>query len=623
MRAIELTPNLADGLKVNKEQHDKLVTYLHEEVLDAISARQAQEQLWREVLRLYEGVPKKEMRDTPIVNMPNIELTVGASAVEKVYAQVLDLIYTIMPTLTARALDERYTEEAKAIQRFVNWLAEEEAGMRAAVEEAYMDNIQLGTGILYCPWVEYMRKTKVQEVLAAGSTMRSVPPEDFLTPGGADSDLQEAQWVGMRLYMTLGELQMRSKLRGWNIEGVQPIGSVSWIRSRREALARTMTSRRIRDLYETWDIYVFYDIDGDGIEEDLLVRWDNTSRKIMKIQYNPYDRRPFEVMRYQIRPHLFYGIGVMEMMKPYQEAATEQFAHWLLNMILANSRLWKGREGIVSATMQVWPSKVILLPDPTNDLVSEQLADTYQSAPQALATTIGFAADRVGINDVASPQRGTIGNRTPGITALSVLQQVNRRFTPAFDGMRLATASAMRQCVWRYQERLLAGDAKVEAKLVKIFGPADGRMIVNQLKNKDFDDAFSIELTASSASVNRDADKQNALMLINVLAQYYQKTIELTMMAANPQVPQAIRDVANKVSHAMGEAVDRTLRTFDQVRDPRLFIIDLTAELEQLRGIDQSSLAAALNQQMGVQQPVQPGAAPPGEANGPSSPPPE
>jgi hypothetical protein len=81
--------------------------YLLQEVEDALSARQAQEAVWREDLRLYEGVPKNPVRNIPVENAPNTEITLGAIACDSIYAQVIDLIFTITPILTVRAIQPK------------------------------------------------------------------------------------------------------------------------------------------------------------------------------------------------------------------------------------------------------------------------------------------------------------------------------------------------------------------------------------------------------------------------------------------------------------------------------------------------------------------------------------
>jgi len=194
-----------------------------------------------------------------------------------------------------------------------------------------------------------------------------------------------------------------------------------------------------------------------------------------------------------------------------------------------------------------------------------------------------LAEKRVGVNEMSNPRPSSVmGSRTPGITALTMMQQVNRRFTPAFDAMRRGLGSAVLQCMFRYQEKLLANDHEVAAHIAQILGPEDGLRVISLLSNPKFDERHTIELTASNPSTNREADRQNAVMLTNILERYYSQSLQLTMLAANPQTPQPVRDVAIKIADKAEAMIDRVMRTFDQIRDPGTFVLEITDELEAL-----------------------------------------
>lgn len=587
-----------ERLRPTTEQRNALVGYLTQEIEDALAARMPQEVAWREHLRLYEGVPKQPVRNIPIENAPNIEVTLAAATCDSIFAQAIDLIYSTSPIITTRAVSQDFVPHAKALQRFVNWGVANEYGLRAESEHAMLDDVQLGTGVYYIPWVEEIKKTKTSRVTARGPRIFAIAPEDLLVPGGARSDLQRTRWAAIRWWLTDYELAQRADAGKWNTEGVMPVGNVGWVRSRRETLGRTTTNKTTSILYEIYDIYAHYDIDGDGFAEDLLITWDRTSRNLLKVRYNPNDRRPIEAMRYQIRGHLFYGLGVIDMLRGLQEGATEIYNYWLANALLANARMWKAKRGMVQTPFRVWPNRLIELDEP-DSLKGEALADTYQSMPLALSVTISMAERRAGVNELSMPRPSQVlGSRTPGITALTLFQQVNRRFATAFDGIRLGTAAAVRQCLYRYQERLLTGDGDAEATIRKVLGERDGGMVVDLLKRDDFDEAVSVELTASSASVNREADRQGAVLLANLLGQYYQRILELVAIAARPDVPPAVRDVAKKIAEKAGEVIDRTVRTFDQIRDPETFIVRVEEELDS--GLAGQSPAGILGQLLGL-----------------------
>lgn len=573
-------------LGISEDRMHALARWLEIEIDDALSSRRALDVIWRRCLKMYNGVPRLEVRNVPVPNAPNIEVTIGAIAADTIYAQGIDLIFNTSPLVTCRpkpkfADDQETVKDAKAVQRFVNHIATcDDAGLRAAVETAILDDVQLGTGVLYIPYVQKVKKTKTAKVLSAGPHFYAIPPEDVIITGGTSQDNQALPLFGIRFYYTEQELADAARDNKWNITDFAPLHAKDWVRSAREMLGKQGESLSRRGtLFDVIHCHCFFDIDGDGYDEDLFVVWNHSGRKIAYVNYSPFDHRPAETMVYQKQAHLYYGLGVLQMIDPYEEKLTDVHNYATLNILLANSRVWAGSESLPE-TMQIWPGKYIQVPDASKDLQPLQMADVYSSIWQDQMVTMQLANQRVGISDMS---RGAdIPSRTPGITMMSALQQVNRRFTPAFDGMRLCIAGALRQACYRYQERLKSGDSKAEATILSVLGYEDGTRVLDVFRRDSFDEHVDIELTAASASINREADRQNAIMLTNILAQYYQRTIELIMLSSNPTTPPEVAAIARKISSSAGEIIDRTIRTFDQIRDPGTFIINIEQELNAI-----------------------------------------
>lgn len=593
--------------KVSPERLEALARWIDMEITDALSARKPLEAMWQEDLRQYEGIPCSPIRNVPVENAPNIEVTIGAIAADSIYAQMIDLIFGVTPFVTAQAMpkgtDDDFTLKAtKAVQRYANWMATNELNIRNTIEEFGLDFVQLGTAVIYTPWTIRIKKTRTMTIKASHPRSYAIPIEDYIRPSGSMLDDQDIAWVDLRFWRTWEELAEREKLDGWRLDGVQAVGARSWMRTKREMLGRQIEGVTAKgNIYDVHDIYCYFDIDGDGIDEDLYLIWNHTGRRIMKLAYNPQDHRPIEKACYQRRAHLPYGLGVLRMIAPYEEELTEVHNQYILNMLLANSRLWIGKEGRIPETMKVWAGKVITTLEGKDDLEGIQMADVYQSALQAQMLIMQLAENRVGMSAMSSPRPSQImGSRTPGITAISMLQQINKRFTPAFDGAKGCIARSIKQAFYRYQERLKAGDVDVEAHIYAVLGPEEGSILVQVLKRDTFDEHVDIELTASSASVNREADRQSAVMLVNILAQYHQRMLELVSIAANPQTPEPVRDVAQKIASSASEIIDRTIRTFDQVRDPSTFIVDISDELDQAQSqLPQAGLQQLLGMLMG------------------------
>lgn len=589
-------------LGIPEEGLNALKDWLFNEIEDSFMAAKPREAIYRECLKMYNGIPRLAERNIPIPNAPNIEVTIGAIAADTIYAQAIDLIFNTSPLATVRAKpkfkgDIETVNDAKALQRFVNHIAaDNNAGLRLASDISILDDIHLGTGALYIPYVQRRKKTKTAKVLSEGPKFYAVPPEDIIIAGGSSEDIQDLPLVGLRFYYTEQQLKTFAHANKWNIEGAQPLHAKGWVRSAREALGKQRDSlTRRNDIFDCIHCYCFFDIDGDGLDEDLFVVWNHSGRKILYISYNSMDNRPIETMVYQRQPHLFFGLGVLQMLKPFEEKLSDVHNYATLNILLANSRLWIGSEALPE-TMMIWPGKYIQVPDASKDFKALEMADVYNSIWQDQMLTMQLANSRVGINEVS--QGSKIPSRTPGVTAMSFLQQVNRRFTPAFDSMKVCIAGALRQACYRYQERLKGGDQNAMAAIYNVLGYDDGNRVIDVLRRESFDEHVDMELTASSASINREADKQSAIMLTNILGQYYQRTIELIMLAVNPQTPPEVAKIARKIADSAGEIIDRTIRTFDQIRDPGTFIININDELS---AIEQSSGdQQALGQLMGM-----------------------
>jgi len=576
MRYVERHPvSNIPKIERSQDRDARLESYLSMEIEDALTARRPIERMINEARRQYAGVPKRPMREVPIPNAPNIEIPIGAILADDIFAQATDTLFTASPLLIVRPNQEFWVEHAKVAQDWVNWLSSNEIDLRPAVNAALSDDTQLGTGVYYIPFVEQTKKDRVYKVTYRSPKVYAISLEDWITPPGSRGDVQRDRWTAIRFWYSKGELEERARHRGWDISQAQPVAQFDLVRLQHERKANLRGQQLWREVYEVCEVYAYFDYDEDGMEEDLLVTWDRASRRVLDVTFNPYDLRPIEVMRYQLRAHLPYGLGILEMVQPFQEEITELHMHTLLNIFLANARVWACRAGTVPDNVEIVPGKFLNVntDDIRNSIVELKMSEVYPSAFNAQTMSIQLAERRIGTSGAAG-MLAKGGSRTPGVTALSLLQQINRRFAPAFDDMREKTAAAVRQAIYRYRERLLIGDQKIRQHIENVVGAEGAELLDELLTSDDFDKAVSVEFTAASASINREADRQNAVMLTQLLGQYYPQIVGLAMQAAQGQVPPEVRSLLVDAAKKGTELMERTLRTFDQVRDPKAFLMD-------------------------------------------------
>jgi len=126
------------------------------------------------------------------------------------------------------------------------------------------------------------------------------------------------------------------------------------------------------------------------------------------------------------------------------------------------------------------------------------------------------------------------------------------------------------------------GDTETEEQILRVMGEADGEQVIRLLEDQFFDENVSVELSASSASANRFADRQDAIMLAGMLGNYYQRAVELVQLAEQSG-SEAIKTTATQIAEKSTEIIDRTLRTFENVRDPRRFLIEINEAIDQIQ----------------------------------------
>ena len=187
---------------------------------------------------------------------------------------------------------------------------------------------------------------------------------------------------------------------------------------------------------------------------------------------------------------------------------------------------------------------------------------------------------------------------------------------------------AVRQAILRVAERIRAGDLDYEQHLLRTLGETNATQVIDCLKDEFFDHSIGIHVTASSNAINKDADRQNAVTLANLLAPYYEKMLQLVTTVSNPMAPPEVRSTALKIAAATSELIDRIIRTFEQFKDPEIFVVDPSDEIERAQesADAQNMMQLAVMSGMMGGEPGMGGGMPPqggGEQSAPSSPMPD
>ncbi len=573
MRTITKIPT-PEKLKRSAPKDQAFAKFLKTEIEDSISEHSGLYTRFTDYIRMYRGIPIEEFSKDPIP-VRNIEVTVAATACDTLFSQAWDMIMSQSPITSVRETNVEFKDGAKGLQTLVNHLAIDPFTNFIPSSKDYMtDCIWLGTGFYYTTWQEDHRKTGLDEIVDWGPRHYSPAPEDILVPGGALPDIQSLRLIGFRTSPTEGELQCRGMAGKWDWKLAEPTKNINPVRLQRQKASHvTDADHALIRTYELYDLFVSFDYDGDGYDEDLYCIYDRTSAKILLLTYIPFDIRPFSVARYQYQPHSFWGMGTIEMDAPYETEITNWHNFRMANAKLVNSRAWGVKSGspMSGTKLRIIPNKPLYFNE-VDDIKEFRMADIYPSVLQYEQADMQLAERRVGTMTEFTANRP--GHRTPGMTMLSLLQQINRRFTTAFEEIRSGMSDAQYQSIIRIQEVYKKDEGGYQAKIDEFLQRLLGRELAEAVaailrgEPRDTRDKIVCEMSASSQSVNREADKQSAMQMLQVLNGYYQQVVQMAMMVVNPQAPPPIKKICTDIVIKMSESMDRFLRTFDNVRDP-------------------------------------------------------
>lgn len=575
------TISIQDGkpLRVDGSAKVRLREWLLVEHQKAIDARYGLENVWRTAERMYQGTPPDHQRWIPFENAPVIEVTVGAMACDQIYAQAIDLIFQVNPPVTVRSRKREFDASADAIQDLVtHGTMSKYWNFTPAIKEGLIDDVKLGTAIWYIPYTKTIRKTNLREIVTFGPKIYSIAPEDFLIPASAvTKDIEATRFATLRLRMNKAELKLRARLNNWTIDDAAAPDQSSMVQSDRQrtaGLAGGGLGGESKPTIIIGNTFCLFDIDDDGIDEDLEVVWNMTSGNPLKVMYNRYaPTRPFVLECYQDRAHVPWGLGVMEMMIPFEREITEIHNNHIWNLMIANTKLYQGPSTCMQEMTEIFPGKFIVNDD--GEIKALDMGQINGTMLQGESAVIGMARERAGVQGLSGAPR--IPGRTPGISTLSMLQQANRRFTPAFDNMRCGVGNVVLQCLLRLQEQVRGGNEAIVKKLADILGEQKAELVIELFKHSavELTDALDIQLTASSVSVNREADRQNMTMLVSQIYQpYLQGMAQLAQVKAQPPFPGADK-VADQAAQALNRLMHKIVKTFDQISDVNGFLIDL------------------------------------------------
>jgi len=613
-----------------------LLTYLHYEITQALAARQPLERQWRAWLEQYRAPAKQQVKEWPFLGAANYVLPITATDVDQYYAKFMQSIHASPDVWSLQPMNERWVNAAKPMQDFLSALDRSVLKMYRVNKRAVMEMVKLGTAVLETGWYfadqpinTYDDEGKIIAVNKVESRpfVDHVRLDDFLIPPYSYAIQPDEQggapWVAKRVQMTkeqllaiakstdpaLPNIGMKAAMQIIQWDTTQQtqyddkIQSLTYEPRAREGLTtnfdrssdaedgRTIGGiagnylRRI----ELWEVHVRWAVSGEA-PSDLVVLYHMPTDTFLRSIYQPYlhGQRPFEVMRF-FPTEGFYGIGLCEQDEVFQKMGSEIHNYTYDNILLGNAQMMAAKEGAnIAPGEPLYPGKVIITQgNPRDEIMAFTMGNgVYPGLNGLFGMVDNQRIRRNGIGDLQTGNVEGIPGRTPATTIQALLAEGNRRPDLTIKDMRYEGLSIVGLRILQLLQQFIGspvdmGGQRYLEMAKQVLGEPEGTYVIEKLTDRtaNMELGLGIEITAASATANKDAAKQQIAGLLTLTSQIYPQMVQMAQMAMQGQGT-PVGAIALKALGGTSELLGRVLEQHD-IRDTEEFVPDVSSAMAQ------------------------------------------
>ena len=604
------------GEDTNKEL-DKFVDENLRSLLDSTNIlRTSTIPEWR---RLYKGIPAEKERNWPWPNASNVVIQLIGENCDILKARILGTVYEILPLWSTSLLgewgeEEQGDEQKRTVEDFMNYVGLEptELDLYRVESLACNDIVQFGTVVVKSPW-----ETDTEElVVTASSTGRGAPagkelikydgprPEKLLLEDWGASEkastLEKADFKyhyyplkkqQMEMRFADGRFKLTDEQKEKLMNAPDRLGSDTNSQIRQEEKGITPESGHQYtaewDIYECW-FWFFH----NGKKYRIVYVYHKQTKIKLRAFFNfyPNNDEPWELGRLGYNDDGLRGFGFCEMLKYYQEEVTTGHNQRCDNRTLANtSIIFAGRNPRVDSNLSLYPGAVLPL-DATEAQIA-QMGREYTGGVEEERLTRELAAARAGVDPPSQGAGAGSVNKKGAYSAMgtfALMQAGNRRVNINITDFRYMHLKLGRRFLRQYAEFGIG-------ERLKLFGKA-APLLKKALENVK-QGRLELPIKAANASINKEVEKQNDMLLSQIMQRHQQSIGQLMQGISNPAIPEEMMEYAIGSILAQSSLMEDLFRNFGKDNVTRLLpeqTLIRKIRSQRLNG-QQNNPAAAVN----------------------------
>ena len=578
----------------SEEQRREIRDYLMEEHRKAKQERDVLERRWIKWRRQREARPEREVKNKPWPGCSNVAVPLAAQNTNTVYASMKAAYSARDPFFTVKPMEGNVEllPLAEALQRYLKIITDSKRhlNLREKNNTIFYDLCSLGTQFVEVAWEEkkWMFKRRdpatgeteqVSETTKLGTSINPLRIEDFITRGYFH-DLQKAPWIGIMYRYAEHELLLEESLGNFeNIDLLKPT-EIRVDDSIDDELHRKGIDLRETDLYEICKFHYFYDIDGDGFPEDIIVWMDVNDGIIVREEFNDLGIRNIVRIPYIHIPYQLYGMGIGWMSEHPQDEVDA-----LHNMTIDGTHLsmlqmgWKVTGSKIGSKEEMYPGKFYEVYS-KDDMGVFKFPDLGPTAMSAENRVWEIAGRFVGATNADSGYPDTYAKTRATASGTMFLAQQSGRLSSA---IRENTSEGYSDLIQMVVFQHVRNRDRVDYSLV----PRADIPLLKQIFSMNVENiprTFQFGVKTTEIDQTEEAKRQGLLTLTQLYVNYGQQVFQLAPLIFNDKLPARMKETALKFFTGATNMMEKILKYFDEedVAKYLPFIKDIEAMQQQM-----------------------------------------
>ncbi len=488
-----------------------------------------------------------------------LHLPVAFTVAKTYHARMLAALLGIDPPFTVKARQEANTDRQPLIQDLMRytlsqWMNDYK-GVDEVVDAWIWEWVTSGVGLLKNKWdrkysrfidvVEVQEQNELGQVSTReveqeitkevfnGPKVELVMPEDLLIVGGA-GDPDAADAVIHQSYLTASELWTLVDQKIFRKEAVEKVIAagenrlmsepVNSVKDQRATNAGMTEADSTVDLsrYQILEAYLKIDVDGSGINSDVIVWVHADTRQILKATYlyrvMKSGLRPFVKIDFHKRHGQDYGVGLIELLYTLTKELDAQHNMKIDFGVISTMPMgfYRATSSLSEEKIPYEPGALIPLDNPQTDVFFPNLGNRSVFSAQEEQSLMSYIERVTSVSDISLGIVGGQGATRTATGTRALLGESNANLDVFLRRMNRGWRRLLTYVFHQLQEKMPPGFE------FRIFGD-DGKQYFRKVKSKEeLCGMYDFELDANSAnsnqSIRQEIANQQMQMVMNPLA---------------------------------------------------------------------------------------------------------